>query len=119
MQYAPEALFPGLSAAVVRDDVARTVQDNAAAFEKVDPTKVRLTATDRTARTGGQDWALSVPDKFGAYDVVRGQDGNPLTYRLPVSQSDYSAARARQAQTDIEKARQLRENLAEAEPAGP
>lgn len=119
MQYAPEAMFPGLSAAVVRDDVARTVQDNAAAFDNVDPSKVRLTATDRTARTGGQDWALSVPDKFGAYDVVRGQDGNPLTYRLPVSQSDYSAARARQAQTDIEKARQLRENLAEAEPAGP
>src|ERR1700676_234796 len=63
MQYAPEAMFPGLSAGVVRDDLAKTVADNADTFQKADPSKIRLTATDRTARTGGTDWALSVPDK--------------------------------------------------------
>ncbi|MGO8854405.1 MAG: hypothetical protein ACLQO1_01655 [Steroidobacteraceae bacterium] len=109
MQYAPEAMFPGLSAGVVREDLAKTVQENAAALENVDPTKVRLTATDRTARTGGQEWALSVPDQFGAYDVVRGKDGNPLTYRLPVSGNDYAAVRARQSQADLQKARAARE----------
>jgi hypothetical protein len=105
MQYAPEAMFPGLSATVVRDDVAKTVADNADTFQKVDASKVRLTATDRTAHTGGTDWALSVPDKFGAYDVVRGKDGNPLTYRLPVGANDYNAVKQRQNDADLQKAR--------------
>jgi hypothetical protein len=109
MQYAPEVMFPGLSAAVVRNDVAKTVADNGSLFQNVDPSQVHLTATDRTARTGGLDWALMVPDKFGAYEPVVGKDGNPITYRLPVGNNDYAAVKAREAQAALESARQTQQ----------
>jgi hypothetical protein len=109
-------MFPGLSADVVRNDVAKTVADNGALFQNVDPSQIHLTATDRTARTGGLDWALMKPDQFGAYEPVVGKDGNPLTYRLPVGGNDYAAVQARQAQASLESARrsqQLRKDAAE------
>jgi hypothetical protein len=109
MQYAPETMFPGLSASVVRNDVAKTVADNGALFQNVDPGQVHLTPTDRTARSGGLDWSLMLPDKFGAYEPVVGKDGNPLVYRLPVGNNDYAAVRERQAQAALESARQTQQ----------
>lgn len=119
-QFPPEQMFPGLTAQVVRDDIAQTVKGNAQAFMHldpatgkltsltVDPAQVRLIATDHTARTGGREWALGAPDQFGAMDVLRGKDGNPLLYRLPVSQTDYAAVRDREAAAAVAAARQRR-----------
>lgn len=105
MQYAPESMFPGLTAGMVRNDLAATVQANGAAFQNVDPSQVHLTATDRTARTGGLDWGLMQPDKFGAYEPIVGKDGNPLIYRLPVQSNDLSAVQARGRQAALDDAR--------------
>jgi hypothetical protein len=105
MQYAPESMFPGLTAGMVRNDLAATVQANGAAFQNVDSSTVHLTATDRTARTGGLDWALMQPDKFGAYEPIVGKDGNPLIYRLPVQANDLNAIRARGRQAALDDAR--------------
>ena len=109
MQYAPEAMFPGLTAAAVRSDITQTVTENADKFQRVNPAQVRLTPTDRTARTNGEEWTLSVPDQFGAYDVVRGKDGNPLVYRLPVFSNDVEAQRARDAKAAIDSARAIQQ----------
>lgn len=105
MQYAPESMFPGLTAGMVRNDLTATVAANGAAFQDVDPSKVHLTATDRTARTAGLDWGLMQPDKFGAYEPIVGKDGNPLVYRLPVQSNDVSAVHARQRQAALDDAR--------------
>lgn len=116
MQYAPETMFPGLTAATVRDDLAREVTANAQAFTQrapdgklqslsVDPSTLRLISTDRTARTGGREWMLGAPDKWGAYDMVMRRDGTPFVYRLPVSQTDYASVQQRQAQAALAAAR--------------
>lgn len=127
MQYAPEAMFPGLTANVVRDDITQTVKDNAQAFHHVDPTTgklsntpvdpstVRLVPTDRTARTGGREWQLGAPDQWGAQDVLVGQDGNPLIYRLPVSQTDYASVRDRQNAAAMAEARSRQSGQAKAD----
>jgi hypothetical protein len=115
MQYAPESMFPGLTVDAVRNDLAATVQANGAAFQDVDPSKVHLTATDRTARTGGLDWGLMMPDQFGAYEPVVGKDGNPLVYRLPVQQNDVSAVQARERQAALDAARATQQVQRDAE----
>ena len=119
MPYAPETMYPGLSATDVRTDVASTVQANAQALRQYDPETgalkqispaadtIRLIPTDRTARTNGLEWQLGAPDQWGAMDVVRGADGNPLVYRLPVDQVDFNRVRTEQAQAALTKARQL------------
>lgn len=120
LPYAPEVSFPGLTAADVRQDLSATVDAHAQAVRRYDPAtgnlvqtspapdSIRLIPTDRTARTNGLEWALGAPDQFGAMDVLRGADGNPLIYRLPVSQTDFDAVRTAQAEAAIGKARELR-----------
>lgn len=119
LPYAPEVNFPGLTAADVRQDLSATVEANAQAVRHYDPNTgdlvqaspapdtIRLVPTDRTARTGGLEWQLGAPDQFGAMDVLRGADGNPLIYRLPVSRTDFDAVRTAQAEAAIGKAREL------------
>jgi hypothetical protein len=119
LPYAPEVMFPGLTAADVRQDLSATVNANAQAVRRYDPEtgnlvqalpapdSIRLVPTDHTARTGGLEWQLGAPDQYGAMDVLRGADGNPLIYRLPVSQTDFDAVRTAQAEAAIGKARQL------------
>jgi hypothetical protein len=77
MQYAPEA-HTGITTDALRADMVATATGHAA-----DPSKVRLTPTADTAGTNGQVWALSVPDKFGAYDVIRDANHNPIPYQIP------------------------------------
>ncbi|HYM46730.1 MAG TPA: hypothetical protein VES65_11305 [Solirubrobacteraceae bacterium] len=112
MPYAPEQMFPGLTADVVRRDVAASIEHNGIA---VDPSKVHLTATDDTARTSGQVWALTAPDKVGAYDVLRGRDQQPLRYQLPVSPGDYAAVRERMVADAMAHARQVQAQQRDAE----
>jgi hypothetical protein len=125
LPYAPEVMFPGLTSADVRQDLASSVAANAQAVRRYDPEtgnlvqaaaapdSIRLVPTDRTARTNGMEWQLGAPDQYGAMDVLRGTDGNPLIYRLPVSQTDFDAVRTAQAQAAIGKARQLQESRAQ------
>jgi hypothetical protein len=106
MSYAPEAMFPGLTTEVIREDISNTIK-NVPRFLNLDPDKVRL-ATDpvRTARTNGSQWNLMVPDQYGLLDVLRGKNGNPLTYQLPVLPGTYASAKERPA---AQKVRQTRE----------
>jgi len=119
MPYAPERMYPGLTVADVRSDVEKTVADNAQAFQRLDPASgqlktvtpnaadLRLIPTDRTARTNGRDWALGAPDEIGAQEILRGKDGLPLVYKLPVASADFEGVRQRQAQAEIASARAL------------
>lgn len=93
MAYAPEAMFPGLTPANVREDIASTVKD----MKGVDAKGVQLVMDPQiTARTQGSQWNLASPDKNGLMDVMRDTRGNPLVYQLPVSKEDYAAIRERE-----------------------
>ena len=104
IQYAPEAMYPGLSTQAVRADLEASAKGHTD-----DPTKVRLIPSPYTHVTDGQAWYVGVPDKSGAYDVLRGSDNRPLTYALPnpaaamraekdrADAAGMAAARARQA----------------------
>jgi hypothetical protein len=116
MAYAPEAMFPGLTPAEIRDDIANTVKSEKA-LEGTDAQKVQLVMDPRrTARTRGSEWNLSAPDEHGLMTVLKDSKGNPLVYRLPVTKEDFGAVRERQNEAAIEKARQQQsENKVEGE----
>jgi hypothetical protein len=103
MQYAPEAMFPGLTTQAIRDDMAASVV-KAGPYEA---SKVRLTPTTDTANTQGRVWGLSVPDQFGAYDVVRGPDNRPLRYQLPDATDAVRQQRDKLATEGMAKAKEL------------
>lgn len=107
MAYAPEAMYPGLTVPMIREDIAHTVA-NSPELTGVDASKVRLVeAPGITDRTQGSRWYLSAPDQHGLTDILRGPDGSPLQYRLPVTKVDFDAVRQRMGQAAIAKARQL------------
>jgi hypothetical protein len=106
MQYAPEAMFPGLTTKMIRDDIASSVT----AAGPYDPSKVRLTPTTDTATTQGRVWGLSVPDQFGAYDVIRGPDNKPIRYQIPDATDAVRAERDRLAKEGLAKAKALQES---------
>jgi hypothetical protein len=78
MQYAPEAMHPGLTSEALRADM-----EAAAKGHTDDPTKVRLVPVPDTAFTSGQIWGLGVTDKFGAYDVIRDAKNRFIPYQIP------------------------------------
>lgn len=80
MMYAPEAQNVGLST----DTVQKAMQTFASGHTD-DPTKVRLTPSTETATTGGQQWNVSAPDKFGAYGPLLDEHNNPLIFKLPTA----------------------------------
>lgn len=92
-------------------------RDSGADYSHIDPSKVQLVADPvRTARTQGSEWNLAAPDKNGLREILRGDDGNPLVYRIPVTKGDYEGVRERvnaqylkQAQK-VQESRQVRED---------
>jgi hypothetical protein len=90
MQYAPEAMHPGLTAQVIRDDMEASAKGHTD-----DPSKVRLIPTPATATTGGQIYALGVVNKYGAYDVIRDARGDPIPYQVPDGTAAAKAAYAK------------------------
>lgn len=80
MQFAPEAMNPGLSTQAVQDDMQA-----AAKGHTDDPTKVRLLTTQDTYQSNGQRWGLGVPDKFGAYSALTDSKGRVIPYQLPTA----------------------------------
>lgn len=107
MQYAPEE-HSGVPTAAVRQDMEASV-----AGHTDDPSKVRLVPTADTAGTNGRVWALGVPDKNGAYDVVRDKNNNPIPYQLPDPAHALAAQRQKEAETGM--ARLKAEQAVEAE----
>lgn len=102
MPYAPEAMFPGLTKDVVREDIASSVKGL-----NIDGSKVKLIPDPvRTARTQGSTWNLAAPDEHGLLDIVKGKNGNPLLYRLPVMHSDVEAVKAKQNEAAMTAARE-------------
>lgn len=102
MPYAPEAMFPGLTKEVVREDIASSVKGL-----NIDGAKVKLIPDPvRTARTQGSTWNLAAPDENGLLDIVKGKNGNPLLYRLPVMHSDVEAVKAKQNEAAMTAARE-------------
>jgi hypothetical protein len=106
MQYAPEAMYPGLTADAIRADMAASVVQAG----PYDASKVRLTPTSDTANTQGRVWGLSVPDQFGAYDVIRGSDNRPIRYQIPDAMDSLRAMHDKLAAEGMAKARSLQEN---------
>lgn len=104
MQYAPEAMYPGLTPEFIRKDMAEVI----AGLGPYDPAKVRLTESPKdTPTTQGRVWNMSVPDQFGAYDMVRGPDNQPYRYVLPDATDSVKATRDKLATEGMEKARTL------------
>lgn len=87
MQFAPEAMNPGLTTAGVQADMqasAKGLTD--------DPSKVRLIATADTFQSNGQRWAIGVPDKFGAYSALTDAKGRVIPYQLPTGTAALKAS---------------------------
>lgn len=83
MKYAPERMVLGLTAQMIRSDLAASGHGDA-----------HLVETPETGRSHGQIWNLSQKDEFGAYDVVRDKQGRPLRYQLPAVKAAAAAAQA-------------------------
>ncbi len=114
MKYAPEKMFPGLSGAVVRDDVLKSIATTPGLSypDVVYPSQVKLVPEKfgLTERTQGRIWNIVVQDSDGNYDIVRGPDNTPLPYSLPLGKS-FDEAHARESQRQIEKAQALKARI--------
>lgn len=92
MEFAPEAMNPGLKTDFLRKDM-----ETSAKGLTPDPSKVRLIPTPETYHSEGQRWALGVPDKFGAYSALTDKRGLPLPYQLPTATASVHEAQAKAA----------------------
>lgn len=118
--YAPEAMFPGLTAEVVRADVEATLRtdrpDGADIPAGTDLSGVRLVGVPATAASSGVQWELQMLDEFGAPSPVLDKQGRPFRYSLPVKQSSYyQARRALYEERAVKPAQENRQNVKEAE----
>ena len=121
MPYAPESMFPGLTTERIRKDLDGLSTE----LPGVDGSKIRLTPTDATARSGGLVWQMTAPNQFGQYDTITQKNGTPRYYRLPVSpgeqQQDLDAAKAagiakgRAAQAALKESMALQQKALDAE----
>jgi len=98
MQYAPEAMRPGLPVDALRADI-----EASAAGHTPDPTKVKLLTTAETGESGGSRFALGAPDQFGAYHVLSDEKGRPLTYAIPDFTNDVKDAQAKAAAAGMQR----------------
>lgn len=105
LKWAPEAMYPGLTSAVIRADLAQSLRGLVA-----DPAKVRLVPDATTAHTQGRVWGLAQLDEYGAPAVVRGVDGQALRYELPIAQEAYERTRKTLADEAIAQARRTTES---------
>lgn len=80
LQFAPEAMNPGLTTEAVRADLEASAKGHTD-----DPTKVRLLTTADTYQSNGQRWGLGVLDKFGTYSALTDSKGRVIPYQLPTA----------------------------------
>lgn len=106
MRFAPEVMNPGLTAPYLRDDMAKAA--TATGVDSALAAKAHLTPdSEATFHSQGQLWNISVPDKNGLYDVVRGQSGRALIYALPSAAASHAATIQQQRQAGMDKAREM------------
>lgn len=114
MKYAPEKMFPGLTGAIVRDDVLKSIATTPGLSypDVVQPSQVKLVPEKHglTERTQGRIWNIIVQDEDGNYDIVRGPDNTPLPYSLPLGKS-FDEVHARESQRQVEKAQALKARI--------
>jgi hypothetical protein len=101
----------GLSPEIVRADIALLVEPLG-----IDPASVRLipAANGATDRTQGVQWNLGYVDETGMPDVVRGANGLPRSYRLPLG-GGFAEAREAVRRKNLARARVEREAEEKAE----
>ena len=129
LPFAPEAMYPGLTPQVIREDVAASVAENAAAVmtmdpatgkpvpATVDPKTVELVPFGDTSRTQGRRWYLGVRDEYGAPDVLRDAQNRPIVYELPIDPERYGKLRRDRLERDSPELRRQREVRQRAEAA--
>lgn len=105
MKYAPEAMYPQLPPTVIRNDIEATAKVLQHDDKPVEGKHVQLVPSADTAFTGGLEWRLGVPGKYGDLEILTGRDGRALRYQLPVTSSAYTDAAARLKAEEIAKAR--------------
>lgn len=98
MQFAPEAMHPGLTTQAIQADMQA-----AAVGHTADPSKVRLLTTPETYDSNGQRFALGVPDKFGAYSALTDERGRVIPYQVPDGTAALKAAQAKAAKTGMDR----------------
>jgi hypothetical protein len=100
MKYAPELMFPGLTADDIRADMAKKGYGAAHLVESIE-----------TGSSGGKVWNLQEPDKFGAWTTVRDENNMPVRYQLPQPDAKARSFEAQEQQfKDEETARAARAN---------
>lgn len=104
MQYAPEAMNPGLTTDAVRTDMEKSATGHA-----LDPKAVRLLEIPETAQSGGQRWGLGVPDKFGAFHALTDERGRVIPYQLPTATQGVKDAQAKASTDGMAKLHALQE----------
>jgi hypothetical protein len=112
MEFAPEQMNPGLTKDYLRQDMEASAKGHTA-----DPSSVHLVATPETYHSQGQRWALGVPDKFGAYDVIRDARGNPLSYQLPTAMASADQTRAKANEAGMSQLHDMQHAAKESEKA--
>lgn len=106
MKYAPEKMYPGATADVIRVDMADAAK---AAGVTADPASIRLVPhPDFFERSKGRVWALEALDADGVPDMIRGPDNRPVPYGLPFG-SDFTAARKAALQKKVDEAKAERD----------
>lgn len=98
MQFAPEAMHPGLTTQAIQADMQA-----AAVGHTADPTKVRLLVTPETYDSNGQRFALGIPDKFGAYSAITDDKGRIIPYQVPDGTAALKAGQAKAAQAGMDR----------------
>lgn len=110
MQFAPEAMNPGLTTQAVRQDLEDTIKG-----ETADPTKAQLISIPETFHSEGQKWGIGVPGKFGNYDVIRNPDGQPKQYQLPTATATVKAAHAKASADGLAQLHTKQQDMKDAE----
>lgn len=117
MKYAPEAMYPGLTASIINTDKIEVLK---AVGYAGDPAQVSIVPTDQVGRTkGAGGWLLVHTDADGNRESILGPDNLPVAYDLPLG-ADYARihaaeleARLKQAYKDREEQRRVEASFAD------
>lgn len=98
MKYAPESMVPGLTAAMIRDDIDASMPNSKGAI------LAPLPGPGGTEDTHGLRWTLMAPNKFGMMDTLKTPQGNDVTYALPGVRGAYDKQHAKQLEETAQRA---------------
>lgn len=99
LKYAPELIYSGLDAGVIRADI-----DAVAKASGVE-TPVKLTPSRMTGDTRGLLWQLQTTDADGNEEVLLDEKNRPLIYAIPTDTARYVEAQEALKRSAIEAAR--------------